>query len=317
MRSIVVQTSVSGDPNRFVHPEFSFINDCAYFDYQRERVFVRTSKTLRRRKKPRKGARHNRTLRKSKDYVIINTNCPSCNSCDLLVASAGENRYQANQAQEGIRPGSDARRGEKEGNRMQVARTLCQRCGHRFIPVAYQNLDKHFHNLKSWSMYLHVAHQISFGTLHGCQFCAHGEAGRDFLKSASALRVSGDGNAGGTPLWDSCARPLAPFATNCPCRATASPASWEPRRGLPARPWKDLINDGLLRRSEFELFQKFREATSPGCPPPLQLREHARKREGRQVETERLQDAGQNRLAAGAVDRLAGATRQPRLRRVT
>ncbi len=45
-----------------------------------------------------------------------------------------------------------------------------------------------------------------------CQFCAHGGAGRDFLKSVSALRVSGDGNAGGASLWGSCTRRLAPFA---------------------------------------------------------------------------------------------------------
>src|SRR6476660_1804724 len=88
-------------------------------------------------------------------------------------------------------------------------------------------------------------------------------------------------------------------------RATASPAHGEPRCGLPARPGKDLINDGLLRRRQRELFQEFRETTSPGGPPALQLRQHARKREGRQVETERLQDTGQNRLAAGTVDRLA------------
>src|SRR4051794_3377667 len=36
-----------------------------------------------------------------------------------------------------------------------------------------------------------------------CIFCAHGGASRDSLKSASALRVSGDGNAGGTPPWGS------------------------------------------------------------------------------------------------------------------
>jgi hypothetical protein len=41
----------------------------------------------------------------------------------------------------------------------------CQQCGHGFIPAQYQNLDKHFHGLKSWAMYLHVAHQASFGTL--------------------------------------------------------------------------------------------------------------------------------------------------------
>ena len=45
-----------------------------------------------------------------------------------------------------------------------------------------------------------------------CQFCAQGGAGRDFLKSASAPCVSGDGNAGGAPLWGSCTRRLAPFA---------------------------------------------------------------------------------------------------------
>src|SRR3954463_11708582 len=104
---------------------------------------------------------------------------------------------------------------------------------------------------------------------------------------------------------------------NRQCRATASPADQEPRRGLTARPRKDLIKDGSLRRTELERLHEFREATSPGRPPPPQLREHARKREGRQVEAERLQDAGQDRLAAGAVGRLAGATRQPRLRRPT
>jgi hypothetical protein len=45
-----------------------------------------------------------------------------------------------------------------------------------------------------------------------CQFCAHGVAGRDFLKSASPLRVSGEGNAGGASLWGSCPRRLAPVA---------------------------------------------------------------------------------------------------------
>ncbi len=45
-------------------------------------------------------------------------------------------------------------------------------------------------------------------------------------------------------------------SANRPCRATASPAHSEPRCGLPARPGKDLINDGLFRRSELELLQQ-------------------------------------------------------------
>jgi hypothetical protein len=36
------------------------------------------------------------------------------------------------------------------------------------------------------------------------RFCAHGGACRAFLKSALALRVSGDRNAGGASLWRTC-----------------------------------------------------------------------------------------------------------------
>ena len=55
MRSTRLAEHQEVGKDRFVHPEFNFINDCAYFDYQRERVFVRTSKTLRKRKKVKKG----------------------------------------------------------------------------------------------------------------------------------------------------------------------------------------------------------------------------------------------------------------------
>ena len=68
---------------RFVHPEFNYINDCAYFDYQRERVFVRTSSKFRRRSRVGRGVSHNRRLRKSKDYVVVETRCPSCGSGDV------------------------------------------------------------------------------------------------------------------------------------------------------------------------------------------------------------------------------------------
>ena len=35
----------------FVHADFEFVNGCAYFDYQRERVYVRTSKAIRKRQR--------------------------------------------------------------------------------------------------------------------------------------------------------------------------------------------------------------------------------------------------------------------------
>src|SRR5690242_2972276 len=45
-------------------------------------------------------------------------------------------------------------------------RHRCRSCGERFIPESYQRIGKHYHNLKSWAMYLHVAHWHSFKTLH-------------------------------------------------------------------------------------------------------------------------------------------------------
>jgi hypothetical protein len=41
----------------------------------------------------------------------------------------------------------------------------CGESGESFVPRSYQDLDKHFHSLKSWAMYLHVAQRSSFGTL--------------------------------------------------------------------------------------------------------------------------------------------------------
>ena len=89
MNSTRRPTSENGAKTRFVHPEFNYINDCAYFDYQRERVFVRTNRKLRRRRKLGRGMSQNRKLRKSKDYIIIDTRCPSCGSRDIELASKG------------------------------------------------------------------------------------------------------------------------------------------------------------------------------------------------------------------------------------
>jgi hypothetical protein len=37
----------------------------------------------------------------------------------------------------------------------------CLDCGSVFVPEQHQRLDKHFHGLKSWAMFQHVAHRLS------------------------------------------------------------------------------------------------------------------------------------------------------------
>jgi hypothetical protein len=150
---------------RFVHPEFNYINDCAYFDYQRARVFVRTNTKVKRRKKVLRGSRHNRHLRKSKDFIIVETRCPSCGSRDIELTTTPTAGCKATRMKRAfdlvVTPGAVRRKVIE--CRSPVHR--CLKCSHHFIPATYENLDKHFHGLKSWAIYLHVAHQISFGTL--------------------------------------------------------------------------------------------------------------------------------------------------------
>ena len=70
---------------------------------------------------------------------------------------------------------------------------------------------------------------------------------------------------------------------------------------------KCLIQNGLLCCSEVELVQKFGEAASARLRPAFDLRHHARQREVRQVQPQRLQHAGQDGLPAGAGNSLVGA----------
>src|SRR5205085_2267146 len=38
-------------------------------------------------------------------------------------------------------------------------------CGSMFVPEQHRRLDKHFHGLKAWAMYQHVAHRIDLGAI--------------------------------------------------------------------------------------------------------------------------------------------------------
>src|SRR5207248_1339039 len=73
----------------FFHPDFGLINDCARFDYQRQRVYIRTSKLL---KKNRRGPRkcRNRKLRVSQRVQIISRKCPKCGSTELTRWAKGK-----------------------------------------------------------------------------------------------------------------------------------------------------------------------------------------------------------------------------------
>jgi predicted RecB family nuclease len=148
----------------FVHADFEYINKCAYFDYQRDRVYIRTSKTLRKRG-ARKKKSPNRTLRATQHVVIVAARCPVCKSKDLIRGVKKQVRMQeprVKRAFELVLTPSGVKR------KVIACRTSvhqCLQCGTEFVPDQHQRLDKHFHGLKSWAMFQHVAYRISLETL--------------------------------------------------------------------------------------------------------------------------------------------------------
>ena len=148
----------------FVHPDYEFVNNCAYFDYQRERVYVRTNKTLQK-SRARKTPSPNRNLKASEQIVIIASQCPFCGSNEVISGIRKEVRTQEPRVKRSFdiifTPIGVSRRIIE--HRTSVHQCLV--CGKEFIPDQHQRLDKHFHGLKSWAIFQHVAYRISLETV--------------------------------------------------------------------------------------------------------------------------------------------------------
>jgi predicted RecB family nuclease len=138
-------------------PEFDFINKCSYFDYQRERVFVRTNKTLLRLcKRAKKGKR--RTYRINRRVELRLKRCPTCNR--MLQKLRDQMRHKMILDLR-ITSGGITRRVTK----CSAAFFRCNKCKMRMRPETFQRLAKHGHSLVSWAIYQHVVYRTSIDRL--------------------------------------------------------------------------------------------------------------------------------------------------------
>jgi predicted RecB family nuclease len=146
---------------RFAQPEFEQINCRAYFDYQRERVYARTSTALRKVTRNRKKNRRQK-LRGARRVVVTSKQCPECKGTSLTTEfdrkEFGCRNPGPKRAYDLILTSVGVRRKVIE---CRASGHRCLDCGLCFIPETYRRLDKHFHGLKSWAMYQHVVHRIS------------------------------------------------------------------------------------------------------------------------------------------------------------
>jgi predicted RecB family nuclease len=134
-------------------PDFDFINERAYFDYQRDKVFIRTSKPAKNRKAHKRNRSGKKDLRANRCVEIGSQACPSCKGTNLI--RTRDTRL--------ARLAVDLRI-TRSGIRRWVTRFTttwhsCAGCGCRFLPADYLRLQEHFHTLKSWAMYEYVAHR--------------------------------------------------------------------------------------------------------------------------------------------------------------
>jgi predicted RecB family nuclease len=139
--------------------EFGYINDRAYFDYQRERVFIRTNKAIRKTQARQRSRQGKKDLRANRHIEISSQACPFCGGTEL---SRRPNRSLARLAFD--------LRITRSGIRRRVTRFTttwhhCADCAQRFLPGDYLRLEEFCHSLKSWAMYEYVAHRTSLANI--------------------------------------------------------------------------------------------------------------------------------------------------------
>jgi predicted RecB family nuclease len=137
----------------FAVADFEFVNQRAYFDYQRDRVYVRSSKALKRSQGRQRRHQGKKNLRADRCVQIGCEACPSCGGTELTRTEDGRLARLVYDLQVGR--GAVRRR----VTRFTTSWHRCAGCGKRFLPEDYLRLDEHGHGLKCWAMYKHVAHR--------------------------------------------------------------------------------------------------------------------------------------------------------------
>ncbi len=144
--------------------DFVMINSRAYFNYQQQRVFVRTNKRLKKRlRKP--GVHRNRMLRATNRIEVTARQCPVCRGRRIDRLSRAEcvgMRVRSKRSIDLAFTDGSIRRRIVE---CWPVVYRCTDCDHRFKPEKYSQIATHGHALMSWAMHGHVAHRLSCATL--------------------------------------------------------------------------------------------------------------------------------------------------------
>lgn len=159
----------------FIFEDFNFINKRAYFEYQRNKVYVRTEKKLIKvQRQLKKEIRYKKEI--NQEINIADSKiCPKCKSRDIYIARASASKI--------IVDIKFIKGGVKKWISKYIAsHQRCKNCGKNFTSPKYKNIRiKYGHNLISWVIYQNIANSISFEkiekTLANCFQISIGKVG--------------------------------------------------------------------------------------------------------------------------------------------
>ena len=141
---------------KFSIPDLKFVNDRAYFDYQRDRVYLRTSKILKRVQKRKKKATARRLIKPTHKVDIVTEECPACHGRNLT--RTADSRLSRLAYDLTFRSGVIRRKVIQH----KTSWHYCGDCENRFLPPKYSRLAESFHGLNSWVVYQLVRHRVSY-----------------------------------------------------------------------------------------------------------------------------------------------------------
>ncbi|MGD0653092.1 MAG: IS66 family transposase [Thermoguttaceae bacterium] len=161
-QSSVIHTSQLAKASRrwgrptFVLKDLERASECAYFDYQRERVFLRTNRRIASIERAKK--RKARKLRVNKRIDLVCKRCSHCNSRKIKPCA----RVRRRVADLRFSPG-----GVKRWVVEYVSnRYLCKRCRKTFLPAEWpESRKRHGDNLARWCVYLNFACRENMSTV--------------------------------------------------------------------------------------------------------------------------------------------------------
>jgi predicted RecB family nuclease len=160
VEEITIQSRMRGwNQAIYAVPDFGYISDRAYFDYQRERVFVRTNTAVRKNQRRHRSRQGKKDTRASRHIKLSSQECPSCAGTALTQRpnqSLARLAFDLRLTRSGIK---------RWVTRFTTAWHHCSGCGTRFLPGDYLRLEEFGHSLKSWAMYEYVAHRTSLANI--------------------------------------------------------------------------------------------------------------------------------------------------------